>query len=544
MANPKQGLLLAGVAVAGLLAVGVLVLRDSGGESALAPELQPEEPVGPAAPITLEPASAHPEDGGSSARAAVEETRQGSQAATVAAPRVASGRVVDLDGDPIEGVLCETTPGPSLQTETAADGSFAIEWPQADAPEGLSLTLLHPSYQEATFEIRPGDRLELALRALPVVTGLVTDPAGRAPGAPAQVVLQIWEGDPSEVTEVEATTDAGGSFRIEGLPLGTLAGARARAKGYAKGEVELSQRLEVEGEVRLDLSLREGAVVAGYVVEAETREPIAGALVWADEYFYTEDGVFPETHSASDGSFRLEGVNDLERQGESGFEMAFLWVQASAEGYASDPGRVHAQVVREDREYEVVVELVRAGASLGGQVTYHHDGSPAAASTIALIDGSGRFLMETADEFGAFRFEALSPGPTSVMANLYGEDGSRWISKSHDLELTEGTNQHTIELFGSDGEAIEGSVLDAAGQPLGGVTVMVQRELEGPSIRVAFESWSLETDAGGRYRFELTPGLYRVQLENLEPGREPDPAAHSIVLEPGAVAADRDFVVE
>jgi beta-lactamase regulating signal transducer with metallopeptidase domain len=194
---------------------------------------------------------------------------------TVLSPRggPVAGAVVAqwaIDGRPVPGILSATT-GP--------DGRFLItripyyEWMRAGANgrQGLTFTVSHPDYPETDLQIRELPRnVTVTLPVGCLVTGTVTD---RITGQPASGTVLLAERRDKHSSDIAASTDAAGRFR---MPL-----AEGRFNFYVRAKdrvcVALTDRDCLAGET-LELppfELAGGGFISGQVKNAVTGQPIA-----------------------------------------------------------------------------------------------------------------------------------------------------------------------------------------------------------------------------------------------------------------------------
>lgn len=199
--------------------------------------------------------------------------------------------------------------------------------------------------------------------------------------------------------------DAGdGRFRIENLMPGTYV-VEARAAGYV---VARSPELVVgpaQTVSEVELVLTRGAMIRGRVLAAGTREPIAGALVWAgqgDESGFTgmmfavaETMALDRTDA--DGAFELAGV-------ENGADR----IHALADGFA--PTMIKGKALAEgDLREDVVIEL-KAGGTIQGRVLDRHGQPLPARMVVGFAMDSRDFWQTPTDATGNYRAANVKAG--------------------------------------------------------------------------------------------------------------------------------------
>jgi hypothetical protein len=194
-----------------------------------------------------------------------------------------------------------------LHAASDAEGRYRIDGLEAgDYRVSASRAYLAPA---SLARVAAGTRADLELSAGGKLVGVVGD--GVAPLASFTVQAFVRRGPlATELVRSVAAIDASGRFALTGLPPGPLLVSVA-APGYAPAlDLAVSIRAEPAPPAELRVLLERGARLAGRVVDAETRQPIAGASVRLDGRA-GRDGEAPlEAMVQSDarGAFVLEGV--------------------------------------------------------------------------------------------------------------------------------------------------------------------------------------------------------------------------------------------
>lgn len=225
-------------------------------------------------------------------------------------------------------------------------------------------------------------------------------------GTRREAIFVRWEGE-SEERRFEG---ASGQFSLKGLRAGAYA-LQFDAEGYAAEWLDGLEVGEREKKSAIEVRLRRFAGVRGTVVDADTREPVAGARVSADMTEKTEWGTRSMTSdsasSGAGGEFELADV----RPGHAALEV-------SSRGHVD-----WRSGVLELEQGEVIegllVELERGGAIEG--FVFEGDGSPAPRVSVGAERAdrwaSGSRLGLTSRD-GSFRIEDLAPGRYRVTAEL------------------------------------------------------------------------------------------------------------------------------
>ncbi len=221
-----------------------------------------------------------------------------------------TGTVLDPSGKPLAGAFvgCDDR-DKELATSTDADGHFKLA-PQA---AGCLAVSHHPDFT-------PSERMALVagrdnivrLRAAGGIEGVVVDEKG-SPISPYLVAIESFMGTGESAETIPPTgqarsiQDPKGAFLWDGLAPGKYV-LTASADGRPPAR---SSQIEVEAarithHVRIVLA--RGATLTGKVIDAETRKPIAGAVVALDAATSTTANLIAPGRSDESGAFTLEGA--------------------------------------------------------------------------------------------------------------------------------------------------------------------------------------------------------------------------------------------
>lgn len=160
------------------------------------------------------------------------------------------------------------------------------------------------------------------------------------------------------------------------------------------------------------------------------------------------------------------------------------------------------------------------------------DGAPIVGARIVArrpgVNGSwlDELRVATSDASGAFRLDALAPGPLVLSARVAGRGRARLVLAP---ELAPGEIRRGVDLELREGEAISGRVLLPDGSPAQGARVRAGADPK--AIGIGFDplgGGEATSDAQGRFRISgLSPGTFRVSAElrresaaEREPGRQ------------------------
>jgi RNA polymerase sigma-70 factor (ECF subfamily) len=230
--------------------------------------------------------------------------------------RTVAGRVVSLDGAPIQGASVELASvataaglveGPRAVTNGSGEFDFG---PQVAMTYTVSASAAHWTGAVQSVDLRDPmarprpDQIELRLGPCDAaMVGSVRDASG-GPIVAARVVWVPAGQVDAILTGAAVETDFAGDFELCVEP-GREIDAQVSADGYGAIVV----RTTVRGRERFDFSLVPEATVVGRVIRDDTRKPVANALVrlrpgqWGFERTGSR-----AAFSGSDGRFRISGV--------------------------------------------------------------------------------------------------------------------------------------------------------------------------------------------------------------------------------------------
>jgi protocatechuate 3,4-dioxygenase beta subunit len=405
--------------------------------------------------------------------------------------------------------------------------------------EPLSLSASAPGFRPLELLSVRGTALSLELERGPSLTLALRD-AGDTPVAGALVSL-------GERFHPAGFTDEAGLFstalpRTGDLPVrltaadGRLVEGRIAAASTAGASEEVSKREEARAFVLPDL-----LELAGRVLDAESRRPVVGAVVWA------EGSGTEATFTGSGGRYSLAVA-----------ERPLVLVQAGAPGYLRSDMQEYAPGVDLGRGPSLAL---KPGAVIEGRVL-DGEGQPVSQAELSLevkqvatmrisIRGDARPLPTArSDERGRFRL-----GPVSA-------------EESYDLRArAEGFAPGTEELVGLEpyetrgdvrvvlepGRLAVGRVLDPQGRPLRDCTATLKAAPAGGHMSFGRgggeASYSATSDAAGLFeiadlpagRFDLElrrPGFARRSAQGIEVGDEAERQdLGEFTLEPGVSVA-------
>lgn len=319
-----------------------------------------------------------------------------------------------------------------------------------------------------------------------------------------------------------AVANAEGKYSIENLPDGTYA-VFAEAEGY-KGEyyddagnlieAKLIQVLAPQTVAAIDLSLAPGSAVAGRVIDAVSKEPVAHAKI----------AIVPALPSPLPFLKTVETNDDGEYL--ASVPPGKYVVSAVARGYlleffdgVRNPREASIVEVKPDQHTAGIdFELDQLG-SIAGVVADQNANAPIAGAAVLAFPERGNVppvmapLVGRTDSTGAYKIPGVGPGKYFVLAEARGYLNEYW-KESPDLqgatvvEVNEGQAVTGIDFTLEKGGAISGVVVSAQnGAPVAGAAVQVWSRNSAAAARG-------ETDREGKYRIGgLRSGEYLVAVE-------------------------------
>ncbi len=462
-----------------------------------------------------------------------------------------SGRVVDEQGAPIEGARLRLTRSGenvfqafvrSLQGEGAArsgrDGTFRAT--RLAPGERQRLDVQHDDFEERTIagvSLAPGgvrSGLTIVMRRGLSIRGTVKDENGR-PLAGAEVTLsrartlragrggaQLSLVGPG--SEVRRESGPDGSFAFRGLSAGNYSIA-ARRSGFARASVDPVGVSETRPAEPLELVLRPGASITGYVRDRSGN----GSPGWSLAARPAGGGGGPafgpgsirtEEPTGADGLFVLEGLTsgeayDLQVMGAAGLGPRRAGVAAPADGVeltVAGTGQLRGRVLEAESGRPVPDFELRYEPDQQGGVRVFFSSGPGG--------GRGPYQRQSFHaEDGSFELDEVPVGKWTLQASARGyQPGS-----ASGLTVAAGDVTEGVEVRLSRGAVLVGRVLEArSGRPI--VDASVKADPSGgerrmPTVVMADEKGPNEatTDADGRYEIAgLAPGAWRVTASHPE----------------------------
>ena len=406
------------------------------------------------------------------------------QLATSAALTV---EVLDERGEPARGATVRLTPmlgirGVPVSGSTGDDGT--VVWD--DLPQStFEVEASHPELGLGRAPVLSwtgarAERVQVLLGRGPAIAGRVLD-VTREPVPDATVVLKrrVEFGVSPELT---VRTDGHGQFRVAGVVAGGYL-------AYARKDEQASAPLAIQGgDEDIELTLQTAGRITGHVV-TRTGHDVSRAVL----ALRTAGGsTVMEKQADEQGRFRLEGL------GEGRFELSAA--------RATGGGRVTKSVSAGD---EVVLVLPDEG-SLRGRVRTT-DNRPLPSVTVSFVSHGERIAQVR--EGGEFHVVGVPPGNVALEVRAPGYAASPLRTAS----VAEGSESDAGEFVLSPGGTLEGTVVDANGQPVPDATVHAGSRLIGTAYSLVSEdaailgqTTSTRTGPNGRFRLEHLPAEAQV----------------------------------
>lgn len=401
------------------------------------------------------------------------------------------GREQIYDGD--EDLLLRADRG-MLGAETDALGRYSIGG-LTETDYVVSVERV-PGFASVNKIFRAGtqsaDIVLVALRRIAVV-GTVSS----RDGAPLPDVLVVPTGQSSR----QATTEAGGSFRLE-LDLDeeqVVHVLTATKEGFRQARLNLRSDQfgdadTWETEIVLD-PLGARAPVRGTVLDSEG-DPVPGETVYLQSP--TLNARYQAT-TAADGTFAMDEV-----QAGTDYRLLVYPRRPFKDAWLQDSTRMPVVVPEEGIELEIVLARIATGALQGVMVDPEGTPIPRYTLWIRSMKALGNSLSITGDASGTFRAEGIPEGEMVL------ETRSAPHISLRGLRLAPGDDRDVTLVLDWGTHALDGSVLGGGGQPLQGARTSLRWSQERDGI-LSTSSRNALSDAAGRFSFtELGAGEHRL----------------------------------
>jgi large repetitive protein len=398
---------------------------------------------------------------------------------------------VKAGGKPVANALVAIAYG-TYEYQTKTDEQGRYEAP--DLKRARSMAVIHPDFalDEEVFPFNngvPASKLQRTLVAGSTFSGRVVEQDGKTGAAKATVLVNGWP---------RATTNDDGTFAIAHMP--AHRGSLAAVKGSLAGERAYAS--EKTATVRLGKS----ATVAGRVLDAKTKLPVAGALVRVALRgpMDANRGVGWTGVTDAKGAYSLNVTPGT---------YTFVASHPAFDSTSSDIGTTAGQTLSRDvamtqlaRVSGVVLDEAHKGvaaAFLVPEETAGGDGMPRMmrAQREPVASGpDGRFSMRVGTEV-AMRVRAAKKGFPIV--------------RSDSLRLAPGERKTGLTITIPNGIPVNGRVTDREGKPLSGVAVSANEPAgggRGMRLMIALDrndnDDAVRTGSDGAFTLRVKEGTY------------------------------------
>jgi len=350
------------------------------------------------------------------------------------------------------------------------------------------------------------------------VSGVVTGPDGKPlPNAVVRVAVVPKETGarfrpgPAPPKPSTAKTAADGTFKIEGLPEGSIA-VRVEAPGLAPASAD-----KVPSGASLTLKLKPGVPVVGRVLDLKTQRPVAGATVRALEKAgipFGREAAHTGT-TAEDGTFKIA-------------DCAPGLVQLEAIAPARARARIEDALARAPRAEETLDPAVHTlylqpGGKLSGRVT-GPDGKPLEGATVVAAAAEGNlFAMfreggngETTDASGRYAFEGL---PAGVRYNVTARKAGLTDGDAGPIAIEPGSERQDLDIKLESGAVITFRLVTVEDVPVVETDVRVDPSRERRGRGRGGMRMGMGMGMGMVSPEQIVPGAEgKFTVKNLEPG--------------------------
>ena len=507
-----------------------------------------------------------------------------------------SGRVTKVGGEPMANILViavdETCVGHTIgDARTNANGEYAISVPTGsyyinnwmdDQPSyypakywtgGAGSLKCWEAVAVAVDDSTPAEHIDFQLEYGGIVTGIVYQNDGITEITGVSVDVSIIQGDPCgdhQYVIGNFTNPDDGSFSISGIPPGTYFFRTYtgdsdyidewwRIDGNSLNCNDAQTITIVAGATNSGYSfqLEEGGAVSGYVFEADTNQPIANVLVFAQDQACggqwlgganTDENGFYRIHAVQSGPVYLRtnapgnGLNYVDESWDD----------------AIDCNNANEIIITAGTETTERDFYLSPGGIISGFV-YGPDGTtPIAEANVNLYTdrchNGHQYGLQT-DENGRYEFIGLPSGAQYILRADTNDSGEYYIPQWYNnLNEYEDCNTATFVGVGESiafslilGGAVSGHIYNDTGSPLTNIHVYAYSSACGGAWLGA-----APTDSSGSYRIEgVLPGEVYLQTAAASHGYNfvdefwddavDCSAATSVTVNAGTETTERDF---
>lgn len=470
------------------------------------------------------------------------------------------GVVIDRDGKPIEGVLVDAwTWAPGSETRTDSRGRFRLDG-QADNREKLEVRFSKQGYSPHYIVQQPtgGPSMTITLGRQTYIEGRVLDPDGK-PVAGATVIGEqgAKQGDGVHISSVKTTTRSGQDGKYRMYVFHDVYEMKVAVPG--SGVARISDVSVSPDEAKsLDIQLAKGVRFEANVIDADTREPVEGFVLWSWRHrnfigksdprgTIVIDGMLPGEFEFNVGHGQPRKYQDMTYydHGDLG-----RWWSNDAIGHDETLTLEESGWQRnfDDLTFDLSVGMppvtieVEKGVVFTGRVL-DPNGKPVAGATVApahtgtgnSLTGDTRYSVTTQED-GTYR--AVMPAGNTVAYNLVAHDGKyqQWRNWANGVTEPRHTSPgETIDGYDLQLEkpcSVIGKVVAKSGKPVKGLRVRAHAtDLFGNR----YYDPTTRTDADGNFELKfIRPGEHHIQVEPFWLSGGDAPGASSVRVRLGA----------
>jgi hypothetical protein len=458
-----------------------------------------------------------------------------------------AGRVEDAQGQPVAGatvVFAQQFRAPGkldAAATSAADGSFTLPLPHSAEQEGQQFFLAAraPGKGAGGAMTEPSKRggappppVVIRLSGSGAVVGTVKNAAGDpleganvslnmdwnersvqlATGAVRQDDWMVKQAVMDQrLTQLSASTDATGAFRVADVPAGTF--QVAVTWGLDRDAATEPVTVRAGGEESVQLTIGAGGTIEGFVRDADGNG-VAGVNVQGNDPAHRGNSPrWSNTRSESDGRFVLRGV-----RGEAPWR-----ITVSAQGYRRETvqnvrpgtkdvdvrltvlGWVEGIVTLDDVPYGKTFTVSAQGAGQGPRQSIAYVDMPMGGM---VRRGGGSTQMFTSAD-GRFVLRGLAAATYAL--NVTTRDGLIPLN-APEVSVVDGRGAGPVEIRLTRGAGLTGTLLDeATREPVEQAWIGVS--VRGQATTAGTTSANTQTDARGRFVVQgLASGAYLLQV--------------------------------
>jgi len=298
--------------------------------------------------------------------------------------------------------------------------------------------------------------------------------------------------------ERKVKTSADGSYVIGDLPPGKYHLKARKGKLFTKQLPQYDIAVEHGSSLAVELTLVPGGTIELTVIDKVSRKPVAGANVWFD--------------------CDEPGKRTTDKKGKasiSGFDYDEVGFQVNAEGYAKQGRYSYHQAITEPGKTSAVTIELEPERTITGTIVNHEGEALSDAVVTVNSRWQGRWGTAGADwdpamtdESGEFCLGGLGEGEYTYRLTATKEGFAPGHASVHSEKMS------GVKIVLHPGATLEGSVRDAKGAPVAGVTVMLGEDVS--TLSDAEGRWSLARIEQGTHKLVAEKGDLRSKEKEMD----------------------------